>query len=237
MREIVIDTETTGLSPDNGDRVVEIGCLELSNHMATGRTYHCYVNPERAMPSAAQDIHGLSDEFLADKPRFAEIVDDFLAFLGDAPLVIHNAAFDLAFINAELRRCGRPPLQDGHAVDTVSMARRKFPGAQVSLDALCRRFAIDNSARTLHGALLDAELLAEVYLELCGGRQPALVLHTKQVETVVTEVVERIVREPRPHAATADELAAHRAFIATLKDPIWARGSEDMVIKGGLGGG
>lgn len=236
MREIVLDTETTGLSPDNGDRVVEIGCLELSNHMATGRTWHCYLNPGMAMPSAAQDVHGLSDEFLADKPRFADTVDEFLAFIGDSPLVIHNAAFDLAFINAELRRLGRPPLPNGCAVDTVSMARQRFPGAQASLDALCRRFGIDNSARTLHGALLDAELLAEVYLELCGGRQPALVLHTRQVETVVVDVVERVVRAPRPHGPTAEELAAHRTFIATLKDPIWTReaGKKGETAKAGV---
>jgi len=224
MREVVLDTETTGLSPENGDRVVEIGCLELSNHMATGRTWHCYLNPEMVMPSAAQDVHGLSDEFLADKPRFADKVDEFLAFIGDSPLVIHNAGFDLAFINAELKRLGRPPLPNDCAVDTASMARQKFPGAPASLDALCRRFAIDNSARTLHGALLDAELLAEVYLELRGGRQPGLVLQTREVETIVIDVVERVVRVPRPHSATPDELAAHQAFVATLKDPIWTRG-------------
>lgn len=223
MREVVLDTETTGLSPESGDRLVEIGCLELSNHMATGRTYHCYINPQMAMPSAAQDVHGLSDEFLANKPRFADIVDEFLAFIGDAPLVIHNAAFDMGFINAELARLGRPPLPAGRAVDTVSMARQKFPGAPASLDALCRRFGIDNSARTLHGALLDAELLAEVYLELRGGRQPALVLQAERVEAVAIEVVERIARAPRPHAPTAEELAAHQAFVATLKDPIWER--------------
>jgi DNA polymerase-3 subunit epsilon len=223
MREVVLDTETTGLSPENGDRLVEIGCLELTNHMATGRTYHCYVNPGITMPSAAQDVHGLSDEFLADKPVFADIVDDFLAFAGDDPLIIHNAVFDMGFINAELRRLGRPPLPATQAVDTVSMARQKFPGAPASLDALCRRFSIDNSARTLHGALLDAELLAEVYLELRGGRQPGLVLETADAVTGATGVVQRIARQPRAFALSDAERDAHQEFIANLTDPIWNR--------------
>ncbi len=221
MREVVLDTETTGLSPENGDRVVEIGCLELTNHMATGRTYHCYVNPEITMPSAAQDVHGLSDEFLADKPLFAAIADDFLGFTGDDPLIIHNAAFDMGFINAELRRLGRPPLPATQAVDTVSMARQKFPGAPASLDALCRRFSIDNSARTLHGALLDAQLLAEVYLELCGGRQPGLVLESNDVASSATSATPRISRQPRPFALSDAERDAHQKFMATLTDPIW----------------
>lgn len=221
MREIVLDTETTGLAPEAGDRVVEIGCLELSNHMATGRTYHCYVNPEMAMPSAAQDVHGLSDEFLADKPLFAAVVDDFLEFVGEDPLVIHNSAFDMGFINAELRRLERPLLPESQAVDTVSMARQKFPGAPASLDALCRRFGIDNSARTLHGALLDAELLAEVYLELLGGRQPGLVLETVGDSSEAGGTIQRIARPPRVFAPTEAELEAHRQFIAGLTDPIW----------------
>ena len=221
MREVVLDTETTGLSPENGDRVVEIGCLELSNHMATGRTYHCYINPEITMPSAAQDVHGLSDEFLADKPLFAAIADDFLAFAGDDPLIIHNAAFDMGFINAELRRLGRPLLPAAQAIDTVSMARQKFPGAPASLDALCRRFSIDNSARTLHGALLDAELLAEVYLELRGGRQPGLVLEASEAVSDATGGAQRIAREPRTISLSDAERDAHQKFIANLTDPIW----------------
>ena len=221
MREVVLDTETTGLSPDNGDRVVEIGCLELANHMATGRTYHCYINPEITMPTAAQDVHGLSDEFLADKPMFGAIADDFLTFAGDDPLIIHNAAFDIGFINAELKRLGRPPLPASQAVDTVSMARQKFPGAPASLDALCRRFGIDNSARTLHGALLDAELLAEVYLELSGGRQPGLVLEANEVATDASGAIQRIARPPRAFAPSEAERAAHQDFLANLTDPIW----------------
>ena len=221
MREVVLDTETTGLSPENGDRLVEIGCLELTNHMATGRTYHCYVNPEITMPSAAQDVHGLSDEFLADKPLFAAVADDFLAFAGNDPLIIHNAAFDMGFINAELRRLGRPSLPTSQAVDTVFMARQKFPGAPASLDALCRRFGIDNSARTLHGALLDAELLAEVYLELCGGRQPGLVLEANEVASGETGAIQRILREPRTFALSDAERDAHQKLMADLTDPIW----------------
>lgn len=221
MREVVLDTETTGLSPEKGDRLVEIGCLELINHMATGQTYHCYVNPGITMPSAAQDVHGLSDEFLADKPLFAAVADDFLAFAGDDPLIIHNAAFDMGFINAELRRLKRSPLPMSQAVDTVSMARQKFPGSPASLDALCRRFGIDNSARTVHGALLDAELLAEVYLELCGGRQPGLVLEADEIVSSATVRVERIARETRAFALTDGERDAHRQFITNLTDPIW----------------
>jgi DNA polymerase-3 subunit epsilon len=223
MREVVLDTETTGLSPEKGDRVVEIGCLELSNHMATGLTYHCYINPEIAMPSAAQDVHGLSDEFLADKPLFTAVVDEFLAFLKDDSIIIHNAAFDMGFINAELRRMGRAPLPMSQAVDTVSMARQKFPGSPASLDALCRRFGIDNSARTLHGALLDAELLAEVYLELCGGRQPGLVLEPNEVVAGVTTSIQRVAREPRSFPLSDAERDAHKEFLEKLTDPIWSR--------------
>lgn len=223
MREVVLDTETTGLSPENGDRVVEIGCLELANHMATGRHYHVYINPETPMPSAAQDVHGLGDEFLSDKPLFAAIADGFLDFVGSDPLIIHNASFDMGFINAEMKRLGRPALPNSQAVDTVSMARQKFPGSPASLDALCRRFGIDNSARTLHGALLDAELLAEVYLELMGGRQPGLVLQTESQASTVAAKIERVARDPRPHAASDEESARHTEFLEKLTDPIWQR--------------
>ncbi|HYC66414.1 MAG TPA: DNA polymerase III subunit epsilon, partial [Reyranellaceae bacterium] len=170
MREIVLDTETTGLDPVAGHRIVEVGCIELVNTVATGKTFHAYFNPEMVMPTGAQDVHGLTDDFLSDKPLFADKVEEMLAFIGDARLIIHNAQFDLGFLNAELERTGRGRLANEY-VDTVSMARRKFPGQRVSLDALCERFGVDNSKRTVHGALLDAELLAEVYLELNGGRQ------------------------------------------------------------------
>jgi DNA polymerase-3 subunit epsilon len=176
MREIVLDTETTGISPNDGHRLVEIGCLELFNHVATGKTFHTYVYPERDMPEGAFKVHGLSEEFLRGKPKFADIVDEFLAFIGDDPLVIHNASFDMGFLNAELKKIGRTALPMARAVDTLDIARRKYPGAQNNLDALCRRFGVDNSGRTKHGALLDSELLAEVYLEMMGGRQPGLVL-------------------------------------------------------------
>ena len=177
MREIVLDTETTGFEPSQGDRIVEIGAVELFNHMPTGQTYHQYINPERAMPTAAFEVHGLGDEFLSDKPLFKDIAQVFIDFIGDSRLVIHNASFDMKFLNAELDWCGLPKLPMAQAIDTLGLARRKFPGAQNSLDALCRRFGIDNSAREKHGALLDSEILAEVYLELIGGRQPDLVLN------------------------------------------------------------
>lgn len=223
MREVVLDTETTGLDPGSGHRVVEIGCVELFNHVPTGVTFQIYLNPDRPMPADAFEIHGLSDEFLADKPRFHEVVDEVLDFLAESPLVIHNAAFDLAFLNAELAALKRPLIESARAVDTVQLARERFPGAPASLDALCKRFAVDASAREKHGALLDAELLAEVYLELRGGRQPDLTLDA--AETALTQAAgahER--RAPRPHAPSADELAAHRAFIeAELKQAIWLR--------------
>ncbi|MCE9648083.1 MAG: DNA polymerase III subunit epsilon [Parvibaculum sp.] len=224
MRQIVLDTETTGLSPNDGDRLVEIGCLEIVNQVATGNVFHRYINPERDVPKGAFDVHGLSQEFLRDKPKFAEVADEFLEFIGDAPLVIHNASFDMGFLNAELKRSGRTVLAFERAVDTLTIARRRFPGAQNSLDALCRRFGVDNSNRVKHGALLDAELLAEVYLELMGGRQPGLVLdatlETRKVEVIVVE------RRVRPAALaprlTAEELAAHDAFVATLgPDTLW----------------
>jgi DNA polymerase-3 subunit epsilon len=223
MREIVLDTETTGLDPVAGHRVVELGCVELMNMVATGRTFHVYFNPEMIMPAGAQDIHGLSDEFLADKPLFADMAEAFLEFIGDAQLVIHNAAFDIGFLNAELARLDRPKLANPY-VDTVSMARRKFPGQRASLDALCERFGIDNSSRTKHGALLDSELLAEVYLELSGGRQRDLGLAPEIASRArVAGSTEIAVRPPRPHAASAAELAAHHEFLKTLSDPLWLK--------------
>jgi DNA polymerase III subunit epsilon len=225
MREIVLDTETTGLDPLAGHRVVEVGCIELLNTVATGRTFHAYFNPEMIMPTGAQDIHGLTDEFLADKPLFAERLEEFLAFIADAQLVIHNAQFDIGFLNAEFERAGRPKLTNPY-VDTVSMARRKFPGQRASLDALCERFGIDNSSRTKHGALLDSELLAEVYLELSGGRQRDLGL-APELGAVVTMIgltaESRPVRPPRPHMPSAAELAAHAAFLVQLSDPLWLK--------------
>ena len=224
MREIVLDTETTGLDPLKGHRVAEIGCVELFNHMATGKTYHVYLNPEREMPTEATAVHGLTDDFLAKQPVFAEVVDGFLEFIGDAPLIIHNAAFDMNFVNAELTRTGFPTMPMSRATDTVLMARKMFPGAPASLDALCKRFGIDLSNRTLHGALLDAQLLADVYLELCGGRQPDLAL---KVDTVAMQMdaegnaVARSFRDPRPHAPSDEELAAHEAFLTKLKKPLW----------------
>ncbi|MDF1791975.1 MAG: DNA polymerase III subunit epsilon [Thalassobaculaceae bacterium] len=230
MREIVLDTETTGLDPETGDRVVEIGCLELINHVPTGRTLHHYFNPERDMPEEAFRVHGLSAEFLAGHPVFGSLVDEVLAFLGDATLVIHNASFDMRFLNKELQLLNRPPIPMDRALDTVALARRKYPGAQVSLDALCRRFEIDNSNRSLHGALIDADLLASVYLELIGGRQPDLMAPPSDesktspssgagAETI--ETIERIYRTPRVHAPTEEEAAAHAAFLEKLSKPIW----------------
>jgi len=223
MREIVLDTETTGLSATDGDRLVEIACLELENRVPTGEHFQRYINPQRDMPPDAFRIHGLSEEFLAQHPVFAKIVDDFLEYIGDAPLVIHNAEFDLRFINAELARLERPPIETGRATDTVVLARRRFPGAQANLDALCRRFEIDNSSRTLHGALLDCELLAEVYLELSGGRQPNLDLSHNRAASQASVRAARPKREPRPHEASAEELKAHDDLMAKLKDPLWQR--------------
>jgi DNA polymerase-3 subunit epsilon len=223
MREIVLDTETTGLDPRQGHRVVEIGCVELLNHMPTGRTYQAYINPEREMPTEAAMVHGLTDEFLAKQPVFAEIVDAFLAFIADTPLVIHNASFDMGFISAELVRHGFPELPMSRATDTVAMARRMFPGAPASLDALCKRFNVDAAGRQLHGALLDARLLAEVYLELRGGRQPDLALAAAK-NAEMTADGSRIFRQPRTHAAAEDELAAHETFLAQIKEPLWKRG-------------
>jgi len=221
MREIVLDTETTGMEPADGDRLVEIGAVELVNHLPTGRTYHQYINPERDVPAEAVAVHGLTAERLANEPTFGEIVGDFLDFIGeDAKLVIHNAAFDVKFLNAELKMFGFPSLEWKRIVDTLDMARKKFPGSPANLDALCRRFNIDNSNRTLHGALLDSELLAEVYLELLGGRQHGLgiSMDASASSVDVTAIkTERPYREPRPHAPSAEEIEAH-AKIFNWKD-------------------
>jgi DNA polymerase-3 subunit epsilon len=227
MREIVFDTETTGLNAGGGDRLVEVGCIEMVNRIETGRTFHAYINPERSMPAEAQAVHGLSDAFLSDKPRFADIVDALLAFLGDdAALVAHNAAFDFGFIDAELVRAGYPPLDRSRMVDTVAMARKLHPGAKHSLDALCTRYGIDRSHRVKHGALLDAELLAQLYVEMTGGRQIGLGLAAEPagqpaLSAASAITVARAFRAPRPHAASAKELAAHAAFIATIDQALW----------------
>lgn len=221
MREIVLDTETTGLDPVAGHRIVEVACLELKNHMPTGVTFQTYVNPQRDMPEEAYRVHGLSVDFLAGHPPFGEVAAKLLDFIGEAPLVIHNAEFDLRFLNHELTLVEHPPLDPSRAVDTLALARRRFPGAQASLDALCKRFEIDNSARDLHGALLDCELLAEVYLELCGGRQPGFELGSDERAAVTASAGERPVRPARPHAPSDEEASAHAAMRAKLKDPIW----------------
>jgi DNA polymerase-3 subunit epsilon len=225
MREIVLDTETTGLDPDTGDRLVEIGAIELLNHMPTGRTFHAYINPQREVPLDAVNVHGLTTEFLADKPLFTAIAAEFAAFIEDARLVIHNAAFDMKFLNAELGWAGLPAVPWARAVDTLDLARRRFPGAQNTLDALCRRFGVDNSAREKHGALLDSELLAEVYLELIGGRQPDLTL-TVVAAGPMNGAVWVVPPRPRPLAPrlTAAEAEAHARFVAGLgEDALWAR--------------
>ncbi|MEQ9640703.1 MAG: DNA polymerase III subunit epsilon [Alphaproteobacteria bacterium] len=229
MREIVFDTETTGLDPKAGHRLVEIGCVELFNRMPTGETFHHYVNPERSMPEDAFRIHGIGDDMLADKPKFAAVAPAFVDFIGDAPLVAHNASFDMNFINAELTIAGLAPIPVDRAVDTVAIARRKFPGSPASLDALAKRFDIDLSARDKHGALLDASILAAVYLELMGGREPGLHLAAdggRRVDhqAIAAAAVPREARAPRPHAPSAAELAAHAMFLDNaVKDPIWRR--------------
>ncbi len=222
MREIVLDTETTGMDPAKGDKLVEIGCVELMNHLQTGKHYHVYVNPERDIPAEATAIHGITDDFVKDKPTFGEIVGEFLEFIGDAKLVIHNAEFDVKFLNAELKTFGFPSLDNRRVTDTVKMAREKFPGSPANLDALCRRFGIDNSNRVLHGALLDSQLLAEVYLELLGGRQQGLAIHeTKaRVETIV-EIKERVFREPRDFSPSKEEISKFDELVAKLKNPLW----------------
>jgi DNA polymerase III subunit epsilon len=233
MREIVFDTETTGLSPLTGDRMVEIGCVELFNRVETGRTFHAYFNPERPMPSSAEAVHGLSDAFLSDKPLFGDQVEDLIDFLGDCPLVAHNASFDFGFLNHELGLCGRPLVCLSRMVDTLTLARSRHPGAKHSLDALCTRFGVDRSLRVKHGALIDAQLLAQCYVELTGGRQIGLGLADILVETIDADAggsqsveIERIeieVRAPRPHAPSEEELLAHARFLSTIADPIWNR--------------
>lgn len=224
MRHIVLDTETTGFNPQSGDRIVEIGCVELINHIATGVDFHRYLNPERDMPTGAFEVHGLSEEFLSDKPLFVDVADDFLAFIGDAPLVIHNAEFDMKFLNSELKMIGRAELPMSRSIDTVQMARKRFPGARASLDALCQRFGIDLSARDKHGALLDAQLLGEVFLELQGGREPGLELGAgSQSNSGSGFILRREHRDPRPHAPSEAELAAHNKFLEKLKDPAWKK--------------
>jgi DNA polymerase III subunit epsilon len=225
MREIVLDTETTGLDPLRGDRLVEIGCVEIFNRMPTGQTFHRHINPERDMPAEAFAVHGLSSEFLADKPLFSQVVEEFLEFIADAPLVIHNASFDISFINAELDRIKRPSIPRERLVDTLLLARRKHPGVSNRLDDLCSRYAIDNSRRTKHGALLDSELLAEVYIDLIGARQSQLVLASEVADTRsggYGEMPRRQRTEPLVPRITEEDRAAHRAFVATLGDKaVW----------------
>jgi len=244
MREIVLDTETTGLDPAKGDRIVEIGCLELVNRLPTGEIFHAYINPERDMPTQAEQVHGLSEAFLSNKSLFADIVDEFLKFIGTDALVIHNAEFDMKFLNAELARLGRDDLADATVIDTLAMARQRFPGSPASLDALCRRFGVDNSGREVHGALIDSELLAGVYLELSGGRQPDLVLQDKAATRAVADTngstpegatsdmrrqAEPRRRRPTPLDAhlSDSEAAAHRAFISEFpQTALWFKREE-----------
>ncbi|HVP84577.1 MAG TPA: DNA polymerase III subunit epsilon [Rhizomicrobium sp.] len=225
MREIVLDTETTGLDPTDGHRIIEIGCVELYDHVPTGDTFHRYLNPERDIPMESQRVHGITEEFVADKPLFAHVVDEMLEFLGDAPLVIHNAGFDLKFLNAELQKVSRPLIPFARAIDTIDIAKAKIPGARYSLDELCRRFSIDLTSRSKHGALLDASLLAQVYLELIGGRQTKLMLSPSDVEAVVKEAAQQAARtRPTPLAPRISdaELEAHAKFVIELgADAIW----------------
>ena len=234
MREVIFDTETTGLDPKTGDRMVEIGCIEMIGRVETGRTFHAYFNPERDMPPEAERVHGLSAAFLATKPKFADSADELLEFLGDAPLVAHNAGFDFGFLNNELELIGRAPISMERMVDTVAIARKKHPGSKLSLDALCTRYGIDRSHRVKHGALLDAELLAQVYVELTGGRQIGLGLVDSDpagdsATTTTTNApwhrpaTDKPRREPRPHVASPEELERHRAFIAGIDNAIWNR--------------
>ncbi|MBZ9938025.1 DNA polymerase III subunit epsilon [Mesorhizobium sp. BR1-1-16] len=228
MREIVFDTETTGLDPLKGDRLVEIGCIELYNHLPTGRHYHVYINPERSMPDEAFRVHGLSAEFLADKPVFASVAEEFATFIGDAPLIAHNATFDIGFINAEFGRLGMPAVVSARVIDTLMLARKKHPNGPNSLDALCARYGVDTSKRTLHGGLLDAQLLADVYLELIGGRQPGLILVTEQEVAAAATVAAAggvrpiLVRPaPLPSRLTEADRAAHAALVGKLSGAIW----------------
>lgn len=228
MREIVFDTETTGLDPKTGDRMVEIGCIELVNLVPSGATYHAYFNPERDMPAGAEAVHGLSAAFLSDKPLFRDKAAELLDFLGDAPLVAHNAGFDFGFLNTELTICEMAEVCTSRMVDTVALARKRHPGAKLSLDALCTRYGIDRSHRVKHGALLDAELLAQVYIELKGGRQIGLELAAEAEAKAVEQSPIRKApsgqrREPRPHSASEEELARHAAFIGQMESPLWGR--------------
>jgi DNA polymerase III subunit epsilon len=227
VREIVFDTETTGLNPAGGDRMVEIGCIEMINRVETGRHFHAYFNPLRPMPAEAEAVHGLSNLFLSNQPLFEDQVEDLIEFLGEAPLVAHNASFDFGFLNHELQRCGRPTVCMTRMVDTLVLARNRHPGAKHSLDALCTRFGVDRSMRVKHGALLDAQLLAQVYVELTGGRQIGLGLvadtDARDVNVSGPTVTVREPRVPRPHFASAEELERHRAFIARMASPLWDR--------------
>lgn len=225
MREIIFDTETTGFDPLSGDRLVEIGCIELVNRVPTGQSFHAYYNPQRSMPSAAEAVHGLSDIFLSDKPLFPHGVDELLDFLGDSPLVAHNAKFDFGFLNHELTLCGRSLISMERMIDTVAMARQLHPGAKHSLDALCTRYGIDRSHRIKHGALLDAELLAQLYIEMTGGRQIGLVLGVEIEARIEVQGIiprhSRPIRPARPHRASPEELERHAAFIMALEKPLW----------------
>jgi DNA polymerase III subunit epsilon len=228
MREIIFDTETTGFNHQGDDRMVEIGCIEMVGRVMTGETFHCYFNPARTMPSAAEAVHGLSDRFLSDKPVFAQKAGDLLEFLSDSPLVAHNAPFDFGFLNSELMRCGRPSIDMGRMIDTIAIAKVRHPGAKMSLDALCTRYGIDRSHRVKHGALLDAELLAHLYIELTGGRQIGLGLVDDDVTGALEPILsarigatEHLFREPRPHMASAQDISRHSAFIATIKNALW----------------
>ena len=220
MREIILDTETTGLDPKMGHRLVEIGAVELINHTPTGVNYQTYINPERDVDPGAQEIHGLTNEFLKQHPTFGDVSAEFMDFVSDSTLVIHNAPFDLAFINMELDRLGEPSISSDRVIDTLVLARKKFPGAQANLDALCRRFAIENRHRELHGALVDAALLADVYIELIGGKEPTLGLSAKKTN-IVAEDTTRVYKKPRSFPVTEEELELHRAFVKTLINPIW----------------
>ena len=227
MREIIFDTETTGLDPKTGDRLVEIGCIEMVNRVPTGATFHAYFHPDRDMPAAAEAVHGLSITFLSDKPRFHERAHEILEFMGTSKLVAHNAGFDFGFVNSELEMCGLPPLARDRMIDTVQLARVRHPGAKLSLDALCTRYGIDRSHRTRHGALLDAELLAQVYVELTGGRQIGLSLAAERGDDGAgstspgLQQQQRVFRPARPHRPSEAELSAHAAFLETVKAPLW----------------
>ena len=222
MREIILDTETTGLDPKMGHRLVEIGAVELINHTPTGVNYQTYINPERDVDPGAQEIHGLTNEFLKQHPAFGDISAEFMSFLSDSTLIIHNAPFDLAFINMELSRLEVTPISSERVIDTLVLARKKFPGAQANLDALCRKFAIENRHRELHGALVDAALLADVYIELIGGKEPTLGLSDKKSKAVAEETA-RVYQSPRSFPVSEEELELHRAFVKTLRNPIWDR--------------